>query len=170
LRRAPPAAAPPPGLDICRSLLVYDPVAAPLLTKLKYRNERAALGWLADGMARLFAPPEQVVVTWVPTTRARRRRRGFDQAELLARAIARRWQAPCAPLLARAAGPPQTGRSRGARLAGVDLRPCRPLDAVVPVVVVDDVLTTGTTLRCAAAALRAAGHRWLGALTAARKP
>jgi predicted amidophosphoribosyltransferase len=38
------------------------------------------------------------------------------------------------------------------------------------VVLVDDVLTTGTTLRCAALALRASGTRWLGALTAARRP
>src|SRR5262249_29162350 len=109
------------------------------------------------------------VVTWVPTTRGRRRRRGFDQAELLARAVARRWRVPCAPLLARAPGPPQTGRSRDDRLTGVALRPRRPVDAGLPVVLVDDVLTTGATLRCAAAALRSVGHRWLGALTAARK-
>lgn len=170
LRRVPAAVAGVVGLDICRSLLVYDDRAAPLLTRLKYRNERAALGWLADGMAGLIEPPEGAIVSWMPTTPRRRRKRGFDQAELLARAVARRWQRSCVRLLARRSGLPQTGRSREDRLVGVDLRLARPARPDTPVVLVDDVVTTGTTLRCGAAVLRSAGVPWIGGLTAARRP
>jgi predicted amidophosphoribosyltransferase len=158
------------GLDVCRSLLVYDDRTAPLLTSLKYRNERAALGWLADGMVGLIDPPEGAIVTWMPTTARRRRKRGFDQAELLARAVARRWQRSCVRLLARRSGLPQTGRSREDRLVGVDLRLVRRTRPETPVIVVDDVLTTGTTLRCGAAVLRSGGVTWIGGLTAARRP
>lgn len=170
-----PSMSPPPGVDVCRALLVYDGAGRELVARLKYRNERASLGWLADGMAGLLHPPEGAVVTWVPTVGRRRRRRGFDQAELLARAVARRWQLPAVPLLRRRSGPPQTGRSRAERLGGVGIEarrelPGRARDGPVPVVLVDDVVTTGATLRCGAQALRAAGATWVGAVVAARTP
>ena len=158
------------GVDECRALLEYEGVAREVVARLKYRNERAALGWLADGMAALLRPPRDAVVTWVPTTGRRRRARGFDQAALLARAIARRWRRPVVGLLRRENSVAQTGRSRGERIQGVALRARAPRAGQVPVVVVDDVVTTGTTLRCAAAALRATGVPWVAALVAARTP
>jgi predicted amidophosphoribosyltransferase len=156
---------------VCRSLLDYEGPARHLVARLKYRNDRSGLSWLADGMASLLSPGPGVVVAWVPTTAARRRARGFDQAALLARAIARRWRAPCRALLDRLDTAPQTGRSGDERRVGVALGlrlpSARPPDRVV---LVDDVLTTGTTLRCAAAVLRGSGVRWIGGLTAARTP
>ncbi|HEX6567835.1 MAG TPA: phosphoribosyltransferase family protein [Acidimicrobiales bacterium] len=167
-----PAGAVPAGLDACRSLLAYEGLGRALVTDLKYRRDRAALGWLAAGMARLLSPPPGVVVTWAPTTAARRRQRGFDQAELLARAVARRWSAPCRPLLARRAGPPQTGRSLADRLTGPLLlaRAGSRAAAGAPVVIVDDVLTTGSTLGAAGRALAAVDVGWTAGLTAARTP
>ncbi len=162
----------PPGLVACRALLAYEGLGRELVTNLKYRRDRAVLGWLAAGMAGLAEPPVGAVVTWAPTTAARRRQRGFDQAELLARAVARRWGVPCHPLLSRRAGPPQTGRSLVDRRSGPLLlaRAGARAAAGVPVVVVDDVVTTGSTLAVAARALRVVDVGPVSGLAAARTP
>jgi predicted amidophosphoribosyltransferase len=160
----------PAGLDACWSLLSYEGVGRLLVTHLKYRRDRSALAWLADGMAELGSPPDDVVVTWAPTTPARRRRRGYDQAELLARAVARRWAVPCVGLLSRRSGPPQTGRSLADRRIGPLFlaRAGSRVAAGRPVVVVDDVLTTGSTLSVAARALATVEVERVIGLTAAR--
>lgn len=181
-RMGPAAAGPvPAALDLCRSLLAYEGEARELVARLKYRNDRVALAWLAGGMAALVEAPAGAVVTWAPTSARRRRRRGFDQAELLAAAVARRWRVPFRRLLDRAPGPAQTGLTLDARRRGpsfVAVPEAEPghgprrgrARLSVPVIVVDDVVTTGSTLTAAAWVLRAAGAPWVGALTAARTP
>jgi predicted amidophosphoribosyltransferase len=165
--RPAPALPPPPGVDRCVALLAYEGVGREVVARLKYRNARSALPWLATGMAALVAGDEVDAVTWVPTTAARRRARGFDQGRLLARAVARRLGVPCRPLLRRLPGPPQTGASRAERLRGPRLVARRPPPRRV--LLVDDVVTTGATLAAAARALRAAGDVRVTAVAAARR-
>jgi predicted amidophosphoribosyltransferase len=155
----------PAGVGACVALYEYG-AARPLVTSLKNGDRRDLVAWLADRLASTWTPPFGAVVTWAPTGAARRRRRGFDQAELLARAVARRWAVPCAPLLRRMPGPAQAGQAGRDRRAN----PRFVARAEVPrrVVVVDDVATTGATLAAAAAALRAAGAAQVDALVAAR--
>ena len=161
---------PPPGLDGCGALLAYEGVGREVVARLKYRNARATVPWLAEGMAALAAGRVTDVVTWVPTTGARRRARGFDQGEILARAVARRLVLPCRPLLRRLSGPPQTGASRAARLTGPRLVLRRGASvAGRRVLLVDDVVTTGGTLVAAARVLRAAGAAQVTAVAAARR-
>jgi predicted amidophosphoribosyltransferase len=119
-------------------------------------------------MAALVDAAEIDVVTWLPTSAARRRDRGFDQSALLARAVARRLRRPCRPLLRRQPGPPQTGRDRRARLTGPRLTARAAIAGTV--LVVDDVVTTGASATAAAIALRAAGASRVLVVAAARTP
>jgi predicted amidophosphoribosyltransferase len=145
-------------------------VGRELVARLKYRNARSSLRWLGSAMASLVDPGSIDVVTWAPTTAARRRARGFDQGELLARAVARRLRRPCRPLLRRGPGPAQTGRSALERRAGPVVVATRRVPAGARVLLVDDVVTTGSTLTAAARALRVGGAGEVSALVAARTP
>jgi predicted amidophosphoribosyltransferase len=168
--RSPVAAAPPPGLDAWWAPFAYEGVARELVARVKYRNVRAVVPWLADAMVgSLPMPgPRPDVITWAPTSGERRRRRGFDPAELLARAVARRLGCRVAGLLDRLPGPAQTGLPAAARRRGPRFVGRRSVPAHV--LVVDDVATTGATLAAAAGTLHAAGARLVVALTAARTP
>jgi predicted amidophosphoribosyltransferase len=158
----------PAGLDSCVAALSYTGAGRELVARLKYRNARAVLPALADAVAALVDSATVDVVTWAPTSAARRRDRGFDQARLLARAVARRLRRPCRALLVRQAGPPQTGRPRRERFEGPGFTAIRrPPPRVL---IVDDVVTTGATVVAAARALRSAGALEVRAAAAARTP
>ena len=109
-----------------------------------------------------------MLVTWAPTSPRRRRDRGFDQAQLLARAVARRLGLPARATLRRTSSTPQTGLDARARHLGPAFRALRPSPGSV--VLVDDVVTTGATLEAAASALRAAGATTVIGVTAAATP
>ncbi|MGQ0616774.1 MAG: ComF family protein [Acidimicrobiia bacterium] len=152
-------------------LLVYQDEGRDLVARLKYRNARSALRWLAAALACRVGPAPDVVVTWVPTSAERRRRRGFDQAQLLAAAVAAELRRPCAALLTRDPGPPQTGRSLVQRRVGPSFRArARGRPPPERVLLVDDVVTTGSSLAAAARVLRRAGVASVDAAVVARTP
>ena len=134
----------------------FEGVARQLVVALKFRHRRSAAGVLAAHMVSRLGLDNIDVVTWAPTSARRVRRRGYDQAEAIAQAVARQLGVPCRRLLYRAHGAPQTGKSRADRLVGPAFRARRPRPGLV-VLLVDDVVTTGATLRTAAEALYAAG-------------
>ena len=145
------------GVDEMWSGWCHEGGAADLVRALKYRRVTAAVTPIADGMASAAGAAQAAdVVTWVPCSPTRRTERGFDPAELLARALARRLRLRARRLLRRLDDEPQTGpepRGSSGRPRLVAPRGRVPGS----VLVVDDVCTTGSTLRVAAAALRAAG-------------
>ncbi|HMJ79156.1 MAG TPA: phosphoribosyltransferase family protein [Iamia sp.] len=159
----PPAPEPDPaGLAGLVTLLRYDGPARPLVARVKYRNHRQGLTWLATGLARRVRAAGVPVdlVTWAPTTDRHRRTRGFDHAELLARVVASALDVPCRPVLRRLPGPAQTGRpAADRRAAGPRFVAVASLRPGARVLVVDDVVTTGATLRAAVEAVVGAGGR-----------
>ena len=126
----------------------------------KYRNHRALAVLFADRLVAVLRTSIEIesidVLTWVPTTRERRTARGHDQAETLARFMGRSLGVPVRKLLVRETTGHQTGQSRESRLVGVSLR-ARSLNTPTTILVVDDVVTTGATMRIAKQALCLAG-------------
>jgi predicted amidophosphoribosyltransferase len=145
-----------PTADGVVAAIGYEGVGRDIVTGLKYRNQRRAARVLAALLVQRLGPVDVDVVTWAPTGSGRRAARGFDQAELVARAVARRLGLPCRRLLFRVHGASQTGRSRAERLTG-PVFVARPTRRARRVLVVDDVVTTGATLRAAARALAVSG-------------
>ena len=133
----------------------YDGALRDAVVAMK-RGERDPLAVFA---ALLDAAPIAGVLVGLPTTRRRAAERGFDQAPALARLVAARRNVACAQLL-RKLGRAQEGRNRAARLAAVGR--FRLLDGAArpaAVTLLDDVCTTGATLRDAVATLAAEGIR-----------
>ena len=149
----------------------YEGPAGVLVRGLKFANRRSpvrALGAALAGASRRNGELPDVV-TWIPSTVERRNRRGIEHAALLARATGRELGVPVRRLLLRAPGPPQSTRSLRQRRRGPTLRP-RQFTPGASVVVDDVVVTTGTSLSTAAAALRAAGAFRVSAVVVAATP
>jgi ComF family protein len=155
-RFAMAAIGPVHGPPDIRSAFSFEGLPRDLIVALKFRHRRAVAAVLAGQIVRRLRLPHIDVVTWAPTSARRAHRRGYDQAEVIAQAVGRQLGVPCRRLLYRAHGTPQTGKSRAERLVGPAFRARSPRPGLA-VLVVDDVVTTGATLRAAAKALRSAG-------------
>lgn len=172
----------PPYVRAARSLCwVPHDVSSAVLGALKYDGWPAVAEEMAERLARLDWPHdvavERAALVPVPLAPVKQRARGFNQAERLAAAVARRWGMPVwDDVLARTrATPSQTRLTPGERLANVHgAFLVGPGDAIRArlrgshVILVDDVLTTGATLNACAGALFAAGARTLSYLTFGR--
>jgi len=146
---------------------------------LKYEGWRAAAEGMAERMSRLAWPldviDERTALVPVPLAPARLRERGYNQSELIARALGQRWRIPVWPdLLSRqrntetqtrltpsdrlrnVAGAFDVSASMSARLRGAHL------------VLVDDVVTTAATLNACAEMLVQRGARILSYVTFGR--
>lgn len=151
--------------------LAHEGVPRRLVLGLKYRNARSVARDLAVPIALSVPDPGLwQVVTWAPTSARRIAERGYDPAELLAREVASLLGLPCKRLLNRSRRSlPQRGKGRAARLQGPEFVG-RPLWRAPRVLLIDDVTTTGATLRQGAAALVRAGAREVRCLAATAAP
>ncbi len=151
----------------------YEGLAKRLIYKFKYERASAA----AKPLARLMieALPwlnDETLIVHVPTATRRRRQRGYDHAELIAREIARQRGLTHIPLLARYGQSRQVGAKRNERLKQLqDSFYIRNLNELpkARILLVDDIVTTGGTLEAAAAVLKKAGAKSVDAIVLAQK-
>jgi ComF family protein len=147
----------------------YEGGARALVHALKYRGLRGAASTMGAQIAAT-APDELLdgfTLVPVPLHPSRLRRRGYNQAELLAREVAKRRRCPLADCLERVGDPgTQVGRSRAERMTALEgtVRVRTGMSAPECAVLIDDVSTTGATLDVCAGALFAAGAERVGGL------
>lgn len=117
-----------------------------------------------------FLPPDTVVVH-VPTATSRVRRRGYDPAELLARALAKEVGLAHDTLLVRVTQTRQVGAKRKERMLQMEnaFKSSGAPSDVTSVLLVDDLTTTGATLEAAAKCLHDAGIKNINAVVFAQK-
>lgn len=150
--------------------MAYEGAARDVLHALKFHGARPLAGIMAAQIAA-GAPPALLsgAIVAVPAHPGRRRARGYDPADLLARALGRRTGLALAPVLRRGGGAVrQVGESREVRRTHGRLQITARHPAPPVAVLVDDVHTTGATLEACCTALRAAGARRVVAITWAR--
>ena len=152
----------------------YEGPARAMVAALKFRGATAVADAMAARIAALADPCPRASLVPVPLLPARLQRRGYNQAELLAAALGRRTRWSVDRCLVRSGGDerPQMGRSRAERTAGPagTIRIADGRAAPEHALLVDDVATTGATLRACAAALREAGASAVRAVVFARTP
>ena len=174
-----PADLPAPLLQLEWCASFSGPVRA-ALHDLKYSGERRLARPLGQAVARRWQRVGEgaTLVVPVPVHAERERRRGYDQAALIAAVAARELGLPCIRVLVRERATIaqfELGREeRAANVAGA-FRPRRPEQAARAaisgrwILLVDDVVTTGATLAACAAALVAAGASGVSAIAVARE-
>jgi ComF family protein len=171
----------PPRFDFAVSFAGYDGALRKLVHLLKYEQLRPAAQVLGDKLAQVidgnrFATDRSVLVVPVPLHRSKRRQRGFNQSELIARNALKhlsrsRFELQCGNLQRVRPTVSQTGLTRHQRRENVRgaftvTAPERVKDRSV--LLVDDVYTTGTTLNECARLIRAAGAKQIVVATVAR--
>ena len=163
------------GCDACLSPLWYRDGVREGVHRYKFNGGAAHAALFGELMAQCLSDRWDGgvdLVTWAPLHPKRRKQRGYDQAELLARRVGEAAALPVAPTLEKIrAGEQsrlQSEEDRRANIAGA-YRALPGLDlAGKRVVLVDDVVTTGSTLGECAACLRSAGAEAVVGLTLAR--
>jgi len=152
--------------------------ASSIVHALKYGGWAKVADEMAERMSRLSWPEDVVVeragIVPIPLASARKRERGYNQSELLARGLSRRWRIPVwdsAVVRSRETGSQTrlTPEQRQGNVAG-SFQIGNGMDSLVGahIILVDDVVTTGATLNECAKVLYQAGARIISYVTFGR--
>ena len=156
-----------PFLENWTALWYYSENVRRSILRFKFRNCRS----YADVYGRLLAmklqqeyPEGFEILTWIPISSLRRLKRGYDQVELIARAVSRELGIEAVPLLKKIRNnPPQSGISgeakRRANVLGVYQVQNREQIVGKRILLLDDIVTTGATAGEASRVLLTAGAR-----------
>jgi len=147
------------GLESFSSLFVYDSKSSRAILAAKQAQRIDVLNQLAIMLGQFVKDLNLDVcpdsVTWVPASKFEKRRRGFDQGKILAKQVSKKLDLRSNRMLLRRTSERQVGKNRVSRLSGPNFktRSC-PFQNVL---LIDDVVTTGASMRSAAMELKSAG-------------
>ena len=177
-RRCARCASAPPPYAHAHACFLYrdDELSSELVSRWKYGGDHVVGSTLASLLREHRSAHAECydLIVPVPLHASRLAQRGFNQAALLARAVARRGEHVAVDALRRAAATaPQAALGRRARAANVrDVFAVRRGAAVTgrSVLLVDDVVTTGATVEACSTVLLEAGATGVGVWSLARTP
>lgn len=159
--------------DEARSAVNYDKNARDLVLRLKFGNARYLAKHISQYLLDILLLSDWSAdcITFVPIHKKRQRKRGYNQAELLANELAAHVDLPCVKLLEKTSNTVNQARlNREARmknLSGTFKAVEKPPEHVI---LIDDVMTTGSTLNECSKTLKRAGVKIVYALTFASVP
>jgi ComF family protein len=167
-----------PYLESWSAVWLYQDLVRRSILRYKFYGKRSYAAAYARllGVKLMKEDRLQVdLITWVPISAKRLKKRGFDQCQLLAEALSREVDLPAVPLLKKVRdNPPQSGISGQAERRANVLGAYRIVDATAVaekrILLLDDVITTGATAgECARVLLTGgASQVHFGAVAAAR--
>jgi ComF family protein len=152
----------PPRIARTRAAVAYDDLSRGLAIRLKYGRKVAIARTMARYMAPLVGAPGDALLVPVPLHRTRLWSRGFNQSALIAREMSRRLGIAADPFALRRIKrtPPLKGMSpqqrRNAVAGAFKVSDRRSVEGRT-IILIDDVLTTGSTAESAARTLKRAG-------------
>lgn len=152
-------------IGACLAPLRYEGAVRDALLNYKFHGSQSRCTGFGDILAQAAAEHfggQFDLVTFVPVSKKRRRERGYDQSFLLARETCRHWDTAPAALLQKtkdnvAQSSLSSREERQKNVAGVYAAMNEEKIHGARILLIDDILTTGATLREAARVLREAG-------------
>lgn len=162
--------------DFCLSPLYYRGIVRDSILRFKFRGAASYAGVysrLAAEAVKAEPDASYDIITWAPVSRKRLKKRGYDQARLIAEGMAELLGSKCLPILKKSKHtPPQSGlegaEKRRENVSGAyEMLPGRSVDGM-RILLVDDVMTTGSTLSECTRTLLMAGAESVFCVTLAR--
>jgi len=164
-------------VPICKAWVVGErhTVLRRVIDAYKFENVKAASNVLVDLLdSRLPLLPADTIIVPIPTAPSHIRQRGYDHIDILARLLAKRRKMPITHILQRSSSATQHRLNKAERQSEASgaffVSEATGVNPDTPLLLVDDIITTGSTISSAAQVLAAAGAKTIFVATVAYQP